>query len=98
MRECDRERGDIERRGEREREGDRDLDLAVLGVWDRVRERPRDGDLEGIVGFSDDNDRGRTETMDVFDIRDAFGQVENLEQAQALPSMVDPCYGKETRF
>ena len=42
----ERDRGDIERRGERDLE--RLRDLANAGVIVRVRDRPREGDLEGI--------------------------------------------------
>ena len=44
LRDLDRERGDTERRGERDMERVCDL----LAVGNRERDRPRDGDLEGI--------------------------------------------------
>ena len=57
--ERERDRGDIERRGERVGEYRCDLDgdgsrFTAVGVPDRVRERPRDGDRGDEVIFSPD--------------------------------------------
>ncbi|KAI9859706.1 MAG: hypothetical protein M1824_003679 [Vezdaea acicularis] len=49
----DRERGEIERRGERDLDGDRDLATAaaaVTGVIERSRGRPLDKDLDLEAG------------------------------------------------
>ena len=40
------ERGEMERRGEERSRGEGGL--AAVGVWERVRERPRSGDGEAI--------------------------------------------------
>ena len=46
-----RERGEMERRGE-ERSRWEEGGLAAVGVWERVRERPREGEGEAMVESS----------------------------------------------
>ena len=57
-RECDLDwdLGDIERRGECEWSGAGEgARLKEVGVWERVRERPRDGERDGMLSYRGSN-------------------------------------------